>query len=72
MRNLFDRGTHRALSSPANCHAGCRGSVHVVGSLLLILALIGAGIFISAARRKGSLVICPKYWQLMKECCMII
>jgi hypothetical protein len=43
MRILDERGPCRALGCPTECSVGCSGSVHVIGSLLLILALIGAG-----------------------------
>ncbi len=60
MRNLYDRGTRGALSSPANCHAGCRGSVNVVGSFLLILALIGAGYLYISYKEKRVASDMPK------------
>ncbi|MGO9015337.1 MAG: hypothetical protein ACLQF0_10185 [Dissulfurispiraceae bacterium] len=55
MRNLYDRGPCRALTYPAECLAGCRGSIHVMGILLLILALIGAGyLYISYKEKRVS------------------
>ncbi len=55
MRNLDDRGPGRALSYPTKSLAGCSGSVHVIGSLLLILALIGVGyLYISYKEKRVS------------------
>ena len=60
MGNLYDRDTHGALRYPANCPAGCRGSVHVMGSLLLILALIGAGYLYISYKEKRVASDMPK------------
>ena len=43
MRISNEQGSRPAVSSPAECRPGCSGSVHIMGSLLLILALIGTG-----------------------------
>lgn len=43
MRILNERGLHRPLSYPAECLVGSSGSIHILGSLVLILAIIGAG-----------------------------
>ena len=60
MRNLDDRGPRRALSYPAECLAGCSGSVHVMGSILLILALIGAGYLYISYKEKRVASDMPK------------
>src|SRR5208282_1026772 len=60
MRNLYDRGPCRALTYPAECLAGCSGSVHVMGILLLILALIGAGYLYISYKEKRVASNMPK------------
>ena len=60
MRNSDDRDAQGALSYPAKCPLGCRGSVHVVGILLLILALIGAGYLYISYKEKRVVSDMPK------------
>ena len=61
MRILNDRVPRRVFSTlPAECLAGCSGSVHVIGSLLLILALIGAGYLYISYKEKRVASDLPK------------
>src|SRR5208283_4107438 len=60
MRNLVYRGPRRALSYPSEYLAGCGGSVHLIGSLLLILALIGAGYLYISYKEKRVASDVPK------------
>ena len=60
MRILNDRGPRRALSYLAECLVGCTGSVHIMGSLFLILALIGAGYLYISYKEKRVASDVPK------------
>ncbi len=50
----------RALNYLAECLLGCSGSVHVMGSLLLIFALIGAGYLYVSYKEKRVASDMPK------------
>ena len=60
MRILNERGPRRPLRCPAECLVGCSGSIHIMGSLVLILAIIGAGYLYISYKEKRVASDVPK------------
>ena len=67
MRTSNQQGSRSALSSPAKRWSGCGGSVHIMGSLLLILALIGAGYLYISYKEKRVASDVPKMVGILQD-----